>query len=107
MSTPFDPQPLTADQQKQIADRVEGTLLIQETLKALAQAKVDFSKAEAVSVEFTHQAQVKLPPEVDVEGMLKAETAYFKAFDLVRDLGYYFGGAKGWIGGVGQPNHET
>lgn len=107
MSTPFDPQPLTAVQQQQVVDNASANALIKATLAALAQAKVDFTAIEAQSIKLTHEAQVKPVIDVDVEGLLVQEEKYIKAQDLIRNLGYFLGAVQGWRIGIGQPNHLT
>src|SRR6266446_8498678 len=107
MSTPFDPQPLTAAQQKQVEDNIAGNKLIGKVLSELAEAKVLFGKDEALSAALTKLA-VTLPAiSVDVSGLIKQEADYQKDQDLVRNLGLYLQAVQGWRAGIGQPGHET
>jgi hypothetical protein len=107
MSSPFDPQALTPAQQQQVADNASGKQLVKLVLNAMLKAKAEFAAAQAVSIELTHQAQIKEAEEVDVNGLIAQEEKYMALQDLVRNLGYYLGGAQGWRFGVGQPKHET
>src|SRR5260221_13891583 len=96
MSTPFDPQPLTPEQQAQVADVNIATQLVAKTLLAREAAKSAYVVALGVSVDLTIKAMQWPSNEVDTGAMNAAEQTYVAAQNLVRNLGYYLGGAQGW-----------
>ncbi len=107
MLTPFDPQPLTAEQQQQVNDRKWGDVFIGkisvEIGKVVTQEAQVYQKwAEEVKFGQFHPAI-----DVDVNQLQATAGEYHRLFQLQSDLYNYLNGVIGWVGGIGQPNHPT
>ncbi len=107
MSTPFDPQPLTPDQQHQIDQRAQATAQVAFVDQLIAMATKEEQALTAEWMQAVAVSQKPLAPfdQGNVTRLLDLSSRTYHERDVLRNLRGYRGAVTGWAGGIGQPNH--
>lgn len=105
MPTPFDPQPLTPVQQKQIADREAATEAIELVDQHIVDVKTQLQELSDAWYMFSQPLPAQSPLDPKIPARENVAAMWYKAFDLLNKLLSYRDALVGWKIGVGQPNH--
>ena len=102
--TPFDPQPLTPAQEKEIADRALATTKLVQLDADINDINVQLSHLYQSWIDHSNLPnQSPLDPNVPTREMFAAE--YWNTKTLRDKLVIYRGTVMGWKRNAGQPNH--